>query len=461
MIDYKSILRPLYHLTPMSSRLSKQYKKVHNFYDHAQWWSLNKIHQWQLKQLQSIVRYAYDFVPGYRQIYKEASVHPKDIRTLEDISILPFTTKSLLRDNLKDFTTTAISKNKLFYSTTGGSTGIPFGFHSTKNNGSIENAFMHNAWKQTGWNIDDKGIILRGAFVGSEQNLFSKIDRNRFALSIYYLTDETYSYYKNFILQTKPSFLHAYPSSAADFAKKVLYFGDQNCIAFDSIFIGSENVYEWQKAIIKKAFPSAKLISWYGHTEKAIWAPWCEKSDKYHLCPFYGNTELIGNSNKEVRESNTGELVGTSFWMKATPFIRYRTQDYAIKGDLGCNICGRNFRLLESIKGRLQEMIISKNERHISMTSINMHDHTFDNVAQFRFVQRVKGKLELLILPKKGYSKEDEQLITRSLTYKLGNDFLLKIQVVNEIKRTRSGKHSFLDQHLDIEHSDWVNHQSN
>ena len=456
MINYKSILRPLYRSIPMSLRLSKQYKSVHDFYNEAQWWSLDRISQWQLMKLQSIVKYAYDNVPGYRQIYKEAGVHPQDIRSLEDISILPFTTKSLLRDNLKDFTSSAIPRKRMFYSTTGGSTGIPFGFYSTRDNESIENAFMHNAWEQTGWKIDDRGVILRGAYVGSEDSLFSKIERNRYALSIYYLTDETYSSYIDFIVRVKPSFLHAYPSSAADFAKKVIYFGDQDRISFNSIFIGSENVYKWQKDIIKEAFPKAKLMSWYGHSEKAVWAPWCEKNEKYHICPFYGKTELIGNEQKEIQESHTGELVGTSFWMKATPFIRYRTNDYAVKGGLGCPVCGRNFRLLDSVEGRLQEMIVSDNGRYISMTSINMHDRTFDLVSQFRFVQREMGKLELLIIPQEEYSSDTEKSIRHSLIRKLGSDFSLSIKVVNEIKRTRSGKHTFLEQHIDIKHDNWI-----
>jgi len=455
MSNIKPILKSIYHMLPISIRLGASYKSMSNFYSQAQWWPQKEIETWQLRHLQNIITYAYNFVPGYNQLYREARVHPKDIRKIKDISILPFTSKSLFQNNLKDFTSTFINKRNMSYSTTSGSTGRPMGFYNTRLNSSIESAFIHSAWKQTGWSINDIGIVLRGAFIGSPKQLFSKVEKGKFALSLYFLTENTYSSYIDFIVQKKPSFLHAYPSSAADFAKMIIRHGDTNKLSIRSIFLGSESILEWQKKIIRKAFPNAKLIGWYGHTEKAIWAPWCEQSDKYHVCPFYGQTELIGADNKEVPEFKIGELVGTSFWMKATPFIRYKTKDYATKGGLGCSKCGRNFRLLESIEGRLQELIVSKTGRCISMTSINMHDDTFDYIVQFRFIQKKIGELTLKMIPSEGYNDAIQQKIHQSLSRKLGNDFLLKIETVKTIERTISGKHTFLQQYLNINNTNW------
>jgi len=460
MKKLKDLVLPFYHQLPPSLRQRRGYRGMHDFYRTAQWWPQEQIEQWQLKQLKMIVQYAYHNVPGYYQLYSESGVAPDDIRCLDDIRNFPFTDKSLIRDHLSEFTSTTIPAYKKQYVTTGGSTGIPFGFYVTKENGAIENAFMNNAWEQTGWQINDRGVVLRGGYVGSERRLFSKTVKYRMDLSLYYLTGKTYPAYRQFILKMRPTFLHAYPSSAADLAGMVLRAGDQGLIHFDSIFIGSENVYEWQKEMIKEAFPAAKLMSWYGHSEQAIWAPWCEKSDKYHISPFYGFTELIGSENKEVAENSTGELVGTSFWMKATPFIRYRTMDYARKGGACCSHCGRKFRLLDSIEGRLREMIVSRSGRCISMTAINMHDRTFDKVAQFRFVQHQLGELELLVVPKGAYSSEIEQEILRSIGSKLGDDFILRIKQVEQISRTKSGKYSFLEQHLDIDHTDRVTNSS-
>ena len=58
-----------------------------------------EIEKIQLERLKKAVKYAYDNVPFYKKKYDEANVSPDDIKSLEDISKLPFTTKQDLRDN--------------------------------------------------------------------------------------------------------------------------------------------------------------------------------------------------------------------------------------------------------------------------------------------------------------------------------------------------------------------------
>ena len=46
----------------------------------------------QLKRLKNTVKYAYEHVDFYRDLYDKHNVHPDDIKTLEDIQKLPFIT---------------------------------------------------------------------------------------------------------------------------------------------------------------------------------------------------------------------------------------------------------------------------------------------------------------------------------------------------------------------------------
>jgi phenylacetate-CoA ligase len=52
----------------------------------------------QLSRLQSLCERVYANVPHYRKAFDEKGVHPSDIRSLDDISLLPFTGKQDLRD---------------------------------------------------------------------------------------------------------------------------------------------------------------------------------------------------------------------------------------------------------------------------------------------------------------------------------------------------------------------------
>lgn len=69
-----------------------------DLYDDAETWSVDELRARQLDRLQQAVRTAYR-IPHYRAELDRRGVHPDDVRTLDDIGLLPFTTKADLRAN--------------------------------------------------------------------------------------------------------------------------------------------------------------------------------------------------------------------------------------------------------------------------------------------------------------------------------------------------------------------------
>ncbi|KUG52028.1 phenylacetate--CoA ligase [Serinicoccus chungangensis] len=70
-----------------------------DLHDEAETWSVDQLRSTQLQRLQEGVRRAYEGVGHYRRRLDERGVHPDDIRSLEDVRLLPFTTKADLREN--------------------------------------------------------------------------------------------------------------------------------------------------------------------------------------------------------------------------------------------------------------------------------------------------------------------------------------------------------------------------
>lgn len=450
----KVVISYLIYKSGFKKQQSKQLLEMKRFIDEAQWWETEKIKKWQLNKIKEIVKYAYENVVGYKQLYNENNVNHNDINSLDDIKLFPFVTKEMLRDNLRDFTSKAIPKWKKCYVTTAGSTGIPFGFYLSLSNFEIEDAFMYSGWERVGWRFNDSSAVLRGGYIGSEKIFWDyNYYRNELRLSSYFLSKKTYKEYLAKIKEFKPLHLQAYPSGATVMADLILEHQDFDKINFKTILLGSENIYNWQRKKIRLAFPKAKIFSWYGHAEQVILAAECEYSDHYHLWPFYGYTEIL-NNNQEANEGEVGEIVGTSFWNLVTPMIRYKTMDYAKRGRLGCEKCGRQFLTLQAIEGRLQEMIISKTGRYISMTAINMHDNTFDELQQFQFLQNEPGKVVFKYLPKKVLSEIELLIIKKRLLKKLGNDIELTLVQVDKIATYKSRKYRFLDQKLNLKYGD-------
>jgi phenylacetate-CoA ligase len=451
----KEIAKNYIGLIPPKYRLGRHYRETQRFLQAAQWWNTDRIKSWQLKKIQQMIAYAYKNVPGYYHLYNTAGVKPAHIQSVDDVKPLPVVTKELIRDNLRDFTSRAIPEWKRFYLATGGSTGVPFGFFQTAPNAQIESAFMHLGWQRADWRLGEISAELRGRFIGSREK-FWKYERyeRTLLLSSYYLTEHTYDLYASKIRQYKPRYLKAYPSAATILADLVLSEKQVGQITFEIIFLGSENLYEWQRAKLTSAFPTAKLFAWYGHAEQIILAAMCENSAQYHIWPFYGFTEVCDEQGQEVQHGEKGELVGTSFWNYATPFIRYRTQDLAQKGDSYCHNCGRQFQLLQNIDGRLQEMIISRTGRYVSMTAINMHSNVFEHVKQFQFHQVTAGQVKFMIIRKPNYSDRDTQRIYVDLSKKLGSDIDLEIVFTDQISKPPNGKFRFLKQELEIRYGE-------
>ncbi len=447
--------RKFYYTIPTRYRMGLEYRALRKFLQEAQWWPAARITEWQRQRVQKIVRYAYANVPGYHALYKEAGIAPDDVRSLADFKQLPLVDKKLLRDNLADFTSRAIPRRRRIYVTTGGSTGEPLGFYHTHGNHAREAAFLHMSFERSGWRPDESLAILRGAFIGTEQKFWEfDRDKKQLLLSSYFLTERAYEKYIQKILEHKPRHLSAYPSAATMLVDVMLTRGEAGRINFKAILLESENFYDWQKEKLRAAFPNAKIFGAYGHTEQAVLAAMCEHSDAYHVWPFYGYAEIIDAAGKEAEPGESGEVLATSFWNEATPFIRYRTTDLARKGASHCEQCGRQFQLLDAIEGRLQEFIVTKTGRYISMTALNMHSEVFDHVRQFQFYQDTAGKIVFKVIRKEGYSENDSRMIQSELRKKLGEDVELSLAFVEDIPRTARGKQRFLEQKLELAHGD-------
>ncbi len=448
-------IRRSYSLLPINLRTGKTYNATRSFLASSEKWSVDEIRRWQFEKFKGLVIHAFHTAPGYQQLYRENGVSPDDIRNLADIRKLPFVTKELLRDNIDDFTSRSVPQWKRLYRTTGGSTGIPFGFYLLQEDIEREMAFLNSAWSRAGWRLGDVSAVLRGAFIGTE-NEISEYDPflRDLRLSTYYLNEKTYQDYKDKLLGSRARHLQAYPSAAMLFADLIIRNGDQGKFPFKLLLLGSENLYDWQKEKILAAFPGSRIFAWYGHAEQVLFAPMCEHSERFHLDPFYGFAEVLNEGGSEAEEGETGELVGTSLWNVVTPFIRYRTMDLAKKGASACSDCGRQFQLLDSIQGRLQELIVTKSGRYISMTAINMHSDIFDNVKQFQFRQSEAGKVTFNIVRSPAYSEDDTRRIHSELMKKLGSDMEMEIRFVDSIEIPKSGKFRFLIQELPISYGD-------
>jgi len=451
----KQPLRYIYGAIPPSIRYGKVFWETYNFLQESQWWSREKLEEYQMQQLSKLLSDAYENVPYYRKVFDERGLQPKDIQNFNDLRKLPYLTKEDVRNNLNDLMAKNLPKSRFQYVSTSGSTGIPLWFYRERGvTGPRELAFH---WRMRGWigyRFTDKCAVLRGNVIRrTEGNKpawweYSPVDR-LLVLSLHDMTQENLVKYVEKLNEFQPKFIQAFPSGITVLARFLKEHDIQLACSIKAILCGSENMYASQRKMLEEAF-KCRVFSWYGHTETAVLAGECDKDTRYHIFPEYGITELIGSNGSPVNhQGEVGEIVGTGFINHAMPFIRYRTGDLARYAQGTCS-CGRNYRLLEGVEGRLQEFIVAKDGHLISLGDMQI-PFAFDNVRQFQFYQDEKGRVVFSVVKKGRYTEEDTQHIKRALCERFGESVDISIRLVDTIPQTQSGKYRFLIQKLPVE----------
>ncbi|CCO48257.1 hypothetical protein VIBNISOn1_480056 [Vibrio nigripulchritudo SOn1] len=411
---------------------------------------LNKddIHAWQLAKLKVLINYVWENSKGYREHWKKGGFSPNDLQTLEDIKKIPVITKEIIRNNIELF---SIKDSKdIFKVSTGGSTGIPFSFYNSKKHRAIEAGFVDATWSMYYSAVHRKSLrtIIRGGVIENGK-LYDPLFGLR--LSSRNVTVDMVRDFIKSIDNYKTPILHVYPSSLYVITKIMLDNQiDRPKHLFDVICFGSEPLFSFQLEVINRIFKEPKSIL-YGSTEKVVYAANCSQSDKYHIFPQYGVTEIIKEDNTNANFGELGEIIGTSFWGLSTPFIRYKTGDMAVVGADKCAACGRDYQTLECIEGRSHEFVLSKNEKLLSMTYIAgcIHDDIFDTIKQFRFKQERPGYIEFLFVRNSNAEPDIEDILVR-LQSTFGEEYNITINEVDHIPLTKAGKMTYLDQSINI-----------
>ena len=435
------------HILPAYSAYIRTYALLQR----SHWWSREELLAYQAEALSRLLDHAYENVPYYRRVFDERDLVPADIRTPGDLALLPILTREGLQENLADLKARNYPEPAFEYVTTGGSTGIPVGFYYERGaSRAKEWAFMKTQWDRVGYRFTDRCVVLRGYIVGSARDdvYWKKALFGRWlVMSSHHMTEETLPAYIDRIRRFCPRFIQAYPSTAVVLARYMREHAIEPFPTVQAVLCGSENLYPWQRSLLAGAF-GCRVFSWYGNSEQTVLAGECEESPHYHIFPEYGIVELIGRDGRPVeRPGEAGEVVTTSLINPICPLIRYRTMDVAVLGEGPCS-CGRNYPLLEKVEGRVQDFIVTKDRRLISMTAVNMHSGVFDNVAQFQFYQKVEGEVLMRIVKRPGYTEADTEQILSELEKKFEGGVDVAIRFVAKIPRTRRGKYQFLIQDL-------------
>ncbi len=320
-----------------------------------------EIEEIQLKRLKETVSRVYEKVLPYRKKMDEAGVKPENIKSLKDLSKLPFVTKQDLRDNYP-FGLFAVKKDELVrIHASSGTTGKPTVVGYTKNDLDTWTECVSRIACMGGATEKDVAQICfgYGMFTGALglhyglENIGAVIVPSSTGNS-----EKQIMYMKDF----NTSLLVATPSYALRLAEVANEIGvdPKKDLSVKIGLVGSEMLTEAMRDEIHKVWGDDMLVtSNYGMSE--LMGPGvsgeCEYMDGMHINEDFFIPEIIDPKTGEVLPiGEKGELVITCIKKDALPLIRYRTKDITRLNYEPCK-CGRTFCRMENLSGRSDDML--------------------------------------------------------------------------------------------------------
>ncbi len=406
----------------------------------SQWYSPLALKELQLEKLKMLLNHAYQNVPWYRKKFQERNITPGDIRTLDDLQILPILTK----DDLRSQTTILAAqgyRGRKSIAKTSGSTGISVKFYKDRQSSGYGRAAMYRGHRWFGVDIGDREARLWGVPIGVKEKMVHRLADyflNRFRETSFELSDIILENYLASIQKQNPKYLMGYPSMVYQFARflKEKKIDLRSCFAM--VKVTSESLYEYQRTLIADVF-QCPIVNEYGAAETGLIGFECP----YHGMHLMSECAIVEEHAKDELSDGNSELIVTDLNNYALPVIRYKLGD---RGKLSTGICkcGRGLPLIDNIQGRSSDIVYKADSTpvHSSIFSYILKEVTRigGGVRQYKVYQDEIGQLRIEIVKDSGYKQTSEQLIKEIIYRQFGNNMRLDISYVNEIQREKSGK---------------------
>lgn len=315
----------------------------------------------QLERLQATVKHCMNS-EFYKKRFEEIGLKPEDIKSLDDIRKIPFTTKQDLRDTYPFGIASAPLEKCTRLHSSSGTTGNPTVIlHTDKDIDEWANQVARNLW-MVGLRPTDvfQNSSGYGMFTGGLgfQNGAEKLGM----LTVPAAAGNSLRQIK-FIKDFGTTAIHAVPSYLTRLKEVMDQEGvDPRRDTKLRVFaIGAEPHSEEQRKRIEDMF-GVKAYNSFGMSEMC--GPGvgfeCKEQNGLHFWEDYYIVEIVDPETLEpVPDGEIGELVLTSIRREAMPLLRYRTRDLTRVLGRTC-ACGRNHVRIDRMKGRSDDMMVLK-----------------------------------------------------------------------------------------------------
>jgi phenylacetate-CoA ligase len=321
--------------------------------------SRDELAQLQLERLESTLNRVNMNVPFYRKKFDEIKFNSDDLRSLDDLRKLPFTTKNDLRENYPYGLFAVPLREVVRVHASSGTTGMATVVGYSKNDIKTWSNLVARILTAGGITKDDVIQISfnYGLFTGAFGLHYGA---ERIGASVIPISSGNTRRQIQIMQDFKTTALVGTPSYAMLLADTMMEMGvNRNSLSLKYGLFGAE---PWSDAMRKEIENKLKIVATDNYGLSEVMGPGvageCRERNGLHIAEDHFLVELIDPKTLEpVKPGDAGELVITTLTKEAFPVIRYRTRDLTRLIPEPCP-CGRTMIRMARVFGRTDDMLI-------------------------------------------------------------------------------------------------------
>jgi phenylacetate-CoA ligase len=357
------------------------------------------------RRVRAMVRHAAAHVPFYRDWFAESGVDPRSIRTAADLERLPLLDKHAVREEPRRFLAEGRAARGAVRVTTSGSTGTPTEIHHDRASllanvpyGERERrpviAGTGGSFRPRELYVGNETSVMRTVTAFYERNTLFVRPRRRFVS-----VREPIERVAAMVNEERPDLLTAYGGWIDLFFRTVAARGIELHPPRMVMYM-AEALPHGARELIEGEF-GVKVMSRYSAAEAFKIGFYCEKRTGFHL-----HEDLC-----HVRVAD-GELVLSNLVNRATVLLNYPIGDVGTISAEPC-ACGRTFRLLGELEGRIEDMLPLADGRVVHPRAVWQVFMNDPEVLQYQLVQHEPARfsLELATVDDASYARAVERAL--------------------------------------------------
>lgn len=331
----------------MEKTFMPQFKDVGELFDH------------QLEGLKWTVSHVYNGSPFYKKQFETAGIMPEDLRSLDDLSGLPFTTGNDLKEGYPLPLLSVPEEDVVRIHASSGTTGKRKVLCYTQKDLDVWFDMFARCYEMAGLTRKDRVQIAVGYGVWTAGMGF-QMGCERFGAMAVPVGPGNIDMHCQFLVDMQSTVFCCTASMALLMAEEIHKRNLKNKINLKKIILGSERCSRAMRARIKELLGLEDMFDIVGMTE--LYGPGtgldCSCHEGIHYWADKYILEILDPETlTPVKDGEVGEMVVTSLCKEASPLIRYRTRDLTRKISKPCS-CGNLLFLHDKIMGRSDDMII-------------------------------------------------------------------------------------------------------